>query len=105
MTKIDSKLPVRLERLLASDRQQLICNGLKGIEKESLRIGSDGFIAQTPHPRTLGSALTHPFITTDYSEALIELITPPFSSIEDVLAYLHRLHQFVYDNLALRNRR
>ena len=40
---------------------------LRGIEKEGLRVKPDGFLAQTPHPAKLGSKLTHPFITTDYS--------------------------------------
>ena len=49
----------------------------RGIEKESLRVTTDqATLAQTPHPTELGSTLTHPAITTDYSEALIEFITP-----------------------------
>ena len=53
-----------------------LLKGLKrGIEKESLRVRPDGALALTPHPRALGSALKHPHITTDFSEALIELIT------------------------------
>ena len=47
----------------------------------------------------MGSALTHPYITTDYSEALIELITPPFADIQDTLAYLRNIHHFVYQHL------
>ncbi len=99
MTYFTTKLSTRLEQLLANDHQHLLCGGLKGIEKESLRIGKDGLIAQTPHPIVLGSALTHPTITTDYSEALIELITPPFADIKDSLDYLRNVHQFVYDHL------
>jgi len=99
MTHFNNKLSTRLEHLLANDHQHLLCGGLKGIEKESLRIANDGFIAQTPHPPALGSALTHPYITTDYSEALIELITPPFADIKDTLDYLGHIHQFVYDHL------
>lgn len=56
----------------------------------------DGYIAQTPHPAALGSALTHPYITTDYSEALLELITPPLASPEAALRFLREIHQFVY---------
>ena len=41
-----------------------------GIEKESLRVDRAGYISQRPHPEALGSALTHPTITTDFSEAL-----------------------------------
>ena len=89
----------RLDKLLDNGHQQLIRDGLKGIEKESLRISQNGFIAQTPHPHDLGSALTHPHITTDYSEALLEFITPPFADIQEALAFLHNIHQFVYDQL------
>ncbi|MEP3561623.1 MAG: glutamate--cysteine ligase [Marinobacter sp.] len=72
---------------------------LKGVEKEGLRADANGFIAQTPHPSALGAALTHPQITTDYSEALLELITPVFSNTEDMLASLRDTHQFVQQNL------
>lgn len=62
-------------------------------------MGSSGSIVQTPHPVTLGSALTHPTITTDYSEALLELITAPHRSIKNVLRQLDDLHRWVYANL------
>lgn len=89
----------RLEQLIANNQQNLICGGLKGIEKESLRITKDGLISKARHPKALGSALTHPYITTDYSEALIELITPPFADINETLGYLRNIHQFVYQHL------
>jgi glutamate--cysteine ligase len=72
---------------------------LKGIEKEGLRVDGNGFIAQTPHPEALGSTLTHPRITTDYSEALLELITPVCDSTEAVLAALSDIHRFVQRHL------
>jgi glutamate--cysteine ligase len=99
MTISNTALSTRLKHLAANGHQQLLCGGLKGIEKESLRISKQGFIAQTPHPTALGAALTHPYITTDYSEALIELITPPFAEVKDSLEYLRNIHQFVYENL------
>ena len=99
MTHFNNQLTPRLEKLMASGLQHLLCGGFKGIEKESLRIAKNGLIAQTPHPAALGSALTHPTITTDYSEALIELITPPFADIKDTLDYLHQVHGFVYEHL------
>lgn len=92
-------LSVRLKMLLDNNHQHVVCGGLKGIEKESLRLNKKGFISQSTHPQALGSALTHPFITTDYSEALIEIITPPFVDIRDTLAYLHSIQQFVYLHL------
>ncbi len=99
MTNLNNTLLTRLDLLITNGDQQLLCGGLKGIEKESLRIANDGFIAQTPHPKALGAALTHPYITTDYSEALIELITPPFADVKDSLDYLRNIHQFVYQHL------
>jgi glutamate--cysteine ligase len=68
----------------------------RGIEKESLRVEPDGALALTPHPRALGSALTHPHITTDFSESLIELITGVHTDVGSCLGELERIHQFVY---------
>ena len=65
----------RLALLATPANRSLLSECQHGIEKESLRISADGTLAQTPHPPALGSALTHPRITTDYSEALLELIT------------------------------
>jgi glutamate--cysteine ligase len=72
---------------------------LHGIEKEGLRVTPQGEIAQTPHPRVLGAALTHPSITTDYSESLLEFITPTFHQVDDVLAHLTNIHAFVAQSL------
>lgn len=71
----------------------------RGIEKESLRMQSNGYLAQTPHPQALGSALMHPHITTDYSEALMELITPPLAHPQQALNFLRDLHVMVQQNL------
>ena len=71
----------------------------RGLEKEALRVQADGWLAQTPHPAALGSALTHPHITTDYSEALIELITPACDSIATALGWLDDLHRYTYAHI------
>jgi glutamate--cysteine ligase len=68
----------------------------RGVEKESLRVQPDGRLALTPHPRALGSALTHPNITTDFSESQLELITDPYPTPEECLEDLTRIHQAVY---------
>ena len=99
MTYQQPTLPTRLQALLDHNQQHLLKHGLKGIEKESLRICTDGIIAKTPHPHALGSALAHPYITTDYSESLMEFITPPFADIKQTLAYMHQIHQFVFSEL------
>ena len=70
-----------------------------GIEKESLRVDPQGHLALTPHPAGLGSALTHSCITTDFSEALMEFITPVFRNPHDSVQFLHDLHTFAYTQL------
>jgi glutamate--cysteine ligase len=72
----------------------------RGIEKESLRALPGGALALTPHPVALGSALTHPHITTDYSESQLELITGVHAGVDDVLTELTEIHQAVYRALA-----
>jgi glutamate--cysteine ligase len=71
----------------------------RGIEKESLRCLPDGSLAATPHPAALGSALTHPHITTDYSEAQLELITGAHADVDACLEQLAQIHQFVYRSI------
>ena len=56
-----------------------LAGGLRGLEREGLRVTPAGRIAASPHPHALGSALCNPHITTDYSEALLELVTPTFT--------------------------
>ncbi len=68
----------------------------RGIEKESLRTTQAGDLAMTPHPQQLGSALTHPNITTDYSESQLELITGVHATPESCLQELTQIHQFTY---------
>ena len=96
---IDRKFEQTLAALINSGEPQIIQGGRKGVEKESLRVTPDGRIALTPHPRALGSALTNEHITTDYSEALIELVSPTFRTSWELLQYLLDLHQFVYQHL------
>lgn len=75
-------------------------SGIKrGIEKESLRIKPDGYLSQDIHPAELGSTLTNPYITTDYSEALPEFITQATSDRAKPLKELYEIHQFCYQYL------
>ncbi|MCX8049961.1 MAG: glutamate--cysteine ligase [Methylohalobius sp.] len=87
----------RLEQL--ARKPCSLYGGLIGLEKESLRLTTAGRIAQTPHPKALGSPLTHPYITTDYSEALLEFITPPCADGLATLAFLDEIHRFVCSHL------
>ncbi|MCI2808947.1 glutamate--cysteine ligase [Eoetvoesiella caeni] len=72
---------------------------MRGIEKEGLRVDGHGMLAATKHPVALGSALTNPQITTDYSEALLELITGTHTSVPALLAELENVHRFVAGKL------
>ncbi|MBF0470658.1 MAG: glutamate--cysteine ligase [Gammaproteobacteria bacterium] len=88
-----------LQQFAAAGEIALLTSGQIGLEKEGLRVDSQGKIAQTPHPAAFGSALFNPRITTDYSEALLELITPPCSDAAGALAYLTDIHRFVQNHL------
>ncbi|KXO85278.1 glutamate--cysteine ligase [Acinetobacter venetianus] len=77
----------------------LLTGMLRGIERESLRMQSNGFLSQKNHPKALGSALTHPHITTDYSEALMEFITTPHNTIAAALNELRDIHTVVHQHL------
>jgi glutamate--cysteine ligase len=71
----------------------------RGIEKEGLRVNANAQINPEPHPNALGSTLTHPHITTDYSEALLEFITPVKDNADDVLAFLDDAQRFSFQYL------
>lgn len=96
-------LQERLALLSGAEILPLLRSLRRGIEKESLRIDSGGHLAQTPHPRSLGSTLTHPLITTDYSEALLEFITPVADAVAQPLEQLDLIHRFTYANLGDEN--
>ncbi|MEM7219694.1 MAG: glutamate--cysteine ligase [Pseudomonadota bacterium] len=70
-----------------------------GLEKESLRVTADGDLALTPHPESLGSALTHPQITTDFCEAQPELITGVHDSVTGCIGELDSVHRYLYGAL------
>lgn len=89
----------RLESIRESGLHHHLTQLKRGLEKESLRITPDGHLAQTRHPEVLGSALTHKWITTDYSEALLEFITPAFNDLQRPLRFLSDIHRFVYQHL------
>ena len=92
-------LSQRIQALLDSEAAATLAHIRRGIEKESLRITDQGLLAHTPHPRELGSALTHPYITTDYSESLLEFITPPSTDLQQPIEFLENLHRYAYRHI------
>lgn len=89
----------RLALLAEPSHLPLLSQCLHGIERECLRIDDRGELALTPHPRALGSALTHPKITTDYSEALLEFITGTETDPQQTLTELEAIHRYTYGKL------
>ncbi|MBP0599212.1 glutamate--cysteine ligase [Herbaspirillum sp. LeCh32-8] len=89
----------RLQLLASPQHLALLGQGLRGVERETLRVDRQGRLAHTPHPPALGSALTNDLITTDYSESLLEFITPATHDIADALQRLEDIHRFAYAKL------
>jgi len=89
----------RVKALFDYNENGLLNGRQIGLEKESLRVSPKGGISQLAHPEALGSALTNPYITTDYSEALLEFITPPSEHIESALNFLRDSQTYVYKKL------
>ncbi len=96
---MSNQLTRRLALLDDDAHRALLGQGLRGIERETLRVQPDGKLARTPHPVALGSALTHAQITTDYAEALLEFITPAENDIGLTLNKLDAIHRFAYSRL------
>ncbi|MGB1311977.1 MAG: glutamate--cysteine ligase, partial [Leucothrix sp.] len=89
----------RIRAIDDNNVHSLLKNSLTGLEKESLRVDNEGLISQRPHPKQLGSALKNDWITTDYSESLLELITPPCDRAYKSLDFLKDIETFVYQEL------
>ncbi|WP_257275448.1 glutamate--cysteine ligase [Endozoicomonas sp. SESOKO4] len=94
-----SQYEFRLQLLQQSSNQNLLSGIRHGIEREGLRVSADARLSQFSHPEVLGRTLTHPYITTDYSEALLEFITPVYCKLEDVMKFLEELHSYTCQNL------
>lgn len=87
-------------RTIDNDRlHSYLRNARTGLEKESLRVSPEGRLSQHNHPAVLGSTLKHPWITTDYAEAMLELITPPQARATEALDFLLNIESFVYQHL------
>jgi len=92
-------LDTQLAWLQDGAHANLIRRGLRGLEKECLRVDSEGHLSTRMHPARLGAALTHPYLTTDYSEALLEFVTPAYPTNWEMFQFLCDSHCFVCQNL------
>src|SRR5690606_16901669 len=91
--------PPKPRHALLEAHLPLLTQALRGIEREGLRVDPAGRLSITAHPMSLGSALTNPHVTTDYSEALLELITDTHESVEGLMTELEEIHRFVEKRL------
>ncbi|KZN66971.1 glutamate--cysteine ligase [Pseudoalteromonas luteoviolacea] len=89
----------KLEKLATSTLVSSLTGIQRGIEREALRIQPSGKIAKTPHPEGVGHPLTHSSITTDFSESLLEFITPVSTSAEQTLAQLRDLQKYTLTSM------
>ncbi len=87
----------RLERV--ANKPKVFQQFGRGVERETLRYTADGYIATTPHPKSLGSALTNQWITTDFSESLLEFITPVSNDVPTLMSQLQDIHHFTQSQL------
>ncbi len=96
---MNAAFEIALKKLQNENVMAALSGIRRGFEKECLRVDKSGHIAMTPHPKALGSNLTHPMITTDFAESLLEFVTPPMSNITDLFSCLLELHQYTYASL------
>lgn len=97
---IDRVFERRLAGLVNSREHGVLRGGRRGLERETLRVTPAGRVSGRGHPEAFGSALANAHITTDYSESLLELVTPTFRATPALLHYLQELHHFVQRQLA-----
>lgn len=99
MQTLDKDFSERLAILAGEELASTLVGISHGIEREALRIQPNGKLAQTPHNEKLGAALTHEYITTDFSESLLEFITPPEQDVDKTIGQLRDVHKFALANI------
>lgn len=78
-----------------SELRPLLFKGGFGLEKESLRVTEEGFLAQTPHPFP-----DDPHIVRDFCENQTEINTPVASSPQAAVTALEGYYQRIQETLA-----
>ena len=88
----------KIKTLAKKDTIPFLCLGKKGIEKENIRINQLGKINNQDYPKKLGKALTHSYITKDYANAILEIVSPPMTSSVELFDFLEKLHTYIYQS-------
>lgn len=81
----------KVSKALLKISEPIFLNCLHGLEREALRIDHRAFLALSPHPSSLAFPLTHPKISTDFSESQIEFIMPPYESLNQLCEELEKI--------------
>ena len=93
MTKVETSQK-KISSFLNSDRKTI-----KGLEKENLRSDPEGKISNNDFPKTFGIHNFNSFVTLDYSEPHLEIVTPTFEDNQELFGFLRHLHAYVESNL------
>lgn len=92
-----------LENLLTYIKQEDVAeqlyHSLIGIEIEEHRIEGDGHLSRHPYPQNLGSRKYHPYLQSDFSESMNELVTDPNPTIGGVLDQLDTIQTVLYRSM------
>ena len=88
------------DALTAPSSRAWLFKGKFGLEKEHIRVDRSGKLALSPHPAVFGDKLANPYVTVDFSESQLEMITPPVESMNEALGFLETIHDIVTENLA-----
>ncbi|HOT13551.1 MAG TPA: bifunctional glutamate--cysteine ligase GshA/glutathione synthetase GshB [Bacteroidales bacterium] len=81
--------------LVSQIKGNIWTEGLFGLEKENIRVDKNGNLSLTPHPKTFGNKRKHAYVTTDFSESQVEMITPPLPTIKETVGFLETIHDIV----------
>lgn len=84
-----------LEKIKELFIPQQLLKGNYGIEREMLRVDKEGYLSFTDHPEIFGDKVLNPYITTDFSESQVEVITPVLDNIEETYSFSKALYDIV----------
>lgn len=88
----------KIDRFLELD-PHILLKGKFGLEKENLRVYKSGQLALTSHPKSLGDKGSHPYITVDFSESQVELITPPLSTVKGAVSFMETVQDVLFEQM------
>lgn len=70
-----------------------------GLEIEQHRINGQARLSRHPYPSEFGSRKTHPYLQSDFTDTMMELVTEPAHSTKQVLENMRVVQQVLYDHL------